>query len=167
MNIGQAAKASGISAKMIRYYEATGLIPPVTRSAAGYRHYSDSDIHTLSFIRRARDLGFSVEQIADLLALWRNRRRSSASVKAVALAQIAMLKTKADELRAMARTLQHLADHCHGDNRPDCPIIEDLAGPATARCSTCQPQPRRQSTRFGEAGGPRAAQPDRRRQARS
>jgi Cu(I)-responsive transcriptional regulator len=127
MNIGQAAKASGISAKMIRYYEAIGLIGSAERTAAGYRTYGASDVHTLRFIRRARDLGFSVEQMGDLLALWRDRSRASADVKAIALTHIEELDRKAQALKEMSQTLKHLADHCHGDTRPDCPILEEFA----------------------------------------
>ncbi len=127
MNIGQAADASGVSAKMIRYYEEIGLIARAERSDSGYRHYGDADVHTLRFIRRARDLGFSVEQISELLALWRDRSRASAQVKVMALEHVAGLKRKIRDLQAMARTLSDLAEHCGGDERPDCPIIEDLA----------------------------------------
>jgi Cu(I)-responsive transcriptional regulator len=127
MNIGQASKASGISAKMIRYYEAIGLIGSAERTAAGYRTYGASDVHTLRFIRRARDLGFSVEQMGDLLALWRDRSRASADVKAIALTHIEELDRKAQALKEMSQTLKHLADHCHGDTRPDCPILEEFA----------------------------------------
>lgn len=127
MNIGQAAEASGVSAKMIRYYEATGLIQKAERSASGYRHYGEADVHSLRFIRRARDLGFAVEQISELLALWRDRGRASAEVKALALKHVADLKRKITDLRAMARTLSALAEHCEGDHRPDCPIIDGLA----------------------------------------
>lgn len=127
MNIGQAAKLSGISAKMIRYYEGIGLIPQAIRSNAGYRHYSSTEVHSLRFIRRARDLGFSVEQIAALLVLWRDRDRASADVKAMALSHAAGLKTKIAELQAMVLSLEHLADHCQGNDRPDCPILTDLA----------------------------------------
>lgn len=127
MNIGQASKASGVSAKMIRYYESIDLIPKATRSEAGYRHYSDSDVHTLRFIRRARDLGFPVESISRLLELWRDRDRASADVKEVALSHVRELRRKIAEMQAMARTLQHIADHCQGDERPHCPILEDLA----------------------------------------
>ncbi|AKQ55495.1 Cu(I)-responsive transcriptional regulator [Bordetella hinzii] len=131
MNIGQAAQASGISAKMIRYYESIGLIHPAARSDSGYRRYGEDDLHTLRFIRRARNLGFSVEQMQELLALWRDRSRASADVKRIALEHVAELERKAAELREMADTLKHLAHHCHGDDRPDCPIIADLSQPRT------------------------------------
>ncbi|HZH11764.1 MAG TPA: Cu(I)-responsive transcriptional regulator [Microvirga sp.] len=127
MNIGQAASASGVSAKMIRYYESIGLIPKTLRTEAGYRVYSDHDVHTLRFIRRARDLGFSVEQISDLVSLWRDRERASKDVKAIALEHVAVLERKIRELQEMASTLKHLADHCCGDTRPDCPILTELA----------------------------------------
>ena len=127
MNIGQAATASGVSAKMIRYYESIGLIPKTVRTESGYRVYSDHDVHTLRFIRRARDLGFSVEQMKTLLALWRDRGRASADVKAIAMEQIAELERKAAAIAEMTRTLKHLASNCHGDDRPDCPIIEGFA----------------------------------------
>ena len=130
MNIGDVARASGVSAKMIRYYETIGLIPPAERSESGYRNYDDNDVHRLRFIRRARDLGFTVEQMADLLALWRDRSRASSEVKKIALQQVAVLERKAEELKAMSRTLKHLAAHCHGDERPDCPILDDLADAA-------------------------------------
>lgn len=127
MNIGQAAKASGISAKMIRYYESIGLISSVHRTESGYRVYLDNDVHTLRFIARARDLGFSVEQMSDLLALWRDRSRASGAVKTIALGHIEELERKAKALQEMSATLKHLAMNCHGDNRPDCPILEELA----------------------------------------
>jgi Cu(I)-responsive transcriptional regulator len=127
MNIGEAAAASGVSAKMIRYYESIGLIAGVARSPAGYRVYSPDDVHTLRFIRRSRDLGFSVEQMGDLLALWSDRSRASADVKRIALDHVAELERKMHELRDMANTLRHLAENCHGDGRPHCPIIEDLS----------------------------------------
>ncbi|WP_312436842.1 Cu(I)-responsive transcriptional regulator [Achromobacter sp.] len=126
MNIGQAAKESGISAKMIRYYESIGLINPAVRTDSGYRVYSDHDVHTLRFVRRARDLGFSVEQMSELLALWQDRSRASADVKRIALEHVEELERKAEALREMAATLKHLAQHCHGDERPDCPILENL-----------------------------------------
>lgn len=147
MNIGQAAKFSGVSAKMIRYYEQIGLIPQAIRSDAGYRHYSLPDAHSLRFIRRARDLGFSVEQISALLVLWHDRDRASADVKAMALSHAAGLKAKIAELQAMAQTLEHLADHCQGDDRPDCPILADLAEPTTAAEQLSQTL--RKTPRFG------------------
>ena len=127
LNIGQAAKASGVSAKMIRYYERIGLIPAATRTANSYRVYGDSDVHTLRFIRRARDLGFGTTQIAQLVQLWQNRERASAEVKQIALAHVTELDRKITEMRTMRDTLDHLARHCHGDSRPECPILEDLA----------------------------------------
>lgn len=127
MNIGQAARASGVSAKMIRYYESIGLIPRADRTDAGYRVYSAQDAHSLRFIRGARDLGFAVEQIAELLALWRDRGRASADVKRLALEHVDALEDRIAQLRQMCETLRHLAEHCHGDDRPDCPIIDGLA----------------------------------------
>jgi Cu(I)-responsive transcriptional regulator len=127
MNIGQAAAASGITAKMIRYYESIGLTRAPARTEAGYRVYGDSDVHILRFVRRARDLGFSVEQMRDLLALWQDRGRASADVKRIAMDHVAELERKALALQQMADTLHHLADHCHGDARPDCPIMDELA----------------------------------------
>lgn len=126
MNIGLAAKASGVSAKMIRYYEQTGLIPRADRTDAGYRDYSDSDVHMLRFIRRARDLGFSVAEIDELLGLWRDRSRQSGDVKRIAAAHIDDLRGKVAKLEQMAETLQTLIDRCAGDHRPDCPILADL-----------------------------------------
>lgn len=126
MNIGQAAEASGVSAKLIRYYESIGLVPPAGRTQAGYRTYGANDVHLLRFIRRARGLGFSIERIHALVGLWRNKRRPSAEVKRLALAHVAELEAKIAELRSMCETLQTLADHCHGDERPDCPILDDL-----------------------------------------
>lgn len=131
-NIGEAAVASGVSAKMIRHYEQAGLLPKAGRTVAGYRIYREADVHTLRFVRRARDLGFSVKEIGALLGLWSNRRRASSEVKRLALKQIAALDAKIAELEAMRRTLQHLAEHCHGDHRPDCPILDDLAEGAAA-----------------------------------
>ncbi|HEX4742894.1 MAG TPA: Cu(I)-responsive transcriptional regulator [Caulobacteraceae bacterium] len=127
MNIGQAAKASGVSAKMIRYYEAIGLIPAADRTEAGYRTYGANEVHTLKFVRRARDLGFSVEEIGELVALWNDRERASADVKTIALKHIEDLDRRARELKEMSETLRRLAMSCHGDDRPDCPIIESLA----------------------------------------
>ena len=127
-NIGEAAALSGVSAKMLRHYESLGLLPKVVRTGAGYRQYGHDEVHTLRFIRRARDLGFGLPEIETLLGLWHNRRRSSKDVKRVALEHAADLQRRIDEMRAMQRTLQHLAHCCHGDERPDCPILDDLAG---------------------------------------
>ncbi len=127
MNIGQAAKATGVSAKMIRHYESVGLLVQAQRTEAGYRQYGAGDLHTLRFIRRARDLGFSIDQIRELLALWQDRKRPSRQVKAFAQAHLQELDQKLSELQAMKATLEHLVDCCHGDDRPECPIIEGLA----------------------------------------
>lgn len=145
MNIGDAAKASGVSAKMIRYYEETGLIPPARRRASGYRIYTDQDVHMLRFIRRARDLGFSVDGISELLGLWRDQSRQSADVKRLALAHVADLRRKIAELEDMASTLETLAGACHGNDRPDCPILSELE--ATNRA----PERRNAASRFGKA----------------
>jgi MerR family copper efflux transcriptional regulator len=136
MNIGAASRASGVSAKMIRHYEALGLLPGVQRSDAGYRLYDDATVHMLRFIRRARDLGFDTREIGALLQLWRNRRRSSAEVKRIASRHVAALGERIAALQAMQRTLSHLAQHCHGDERPDCPILDDLAGASAPVAST-------------------------------
>lgn len=126
MNIGQAAKSSGLSAKMIRYYEATGLLQAAHRSDSGYRLYGADDLHTLAFIKRSRDLGFSLEEVGKLLALWQDRQRASADVKALAREHIAELNQKISEMAALRDTLQDLVEHCQGDHRPDCPILKDL-----------------------------------------
>jgi MerR family copper efflux transcriptional regulator len=127
MNIGQAAKQSGLSAKMIRYYEASGLLPPAHRSDSGYRLYGKEDLHTLAFIKRSRDLGFSLREVARLLTLWQDRQRASADVKALARGHIDELNRKIEEMASLRDTLQQLVEHCHGDDRPDCPILRDLA----------------------------------------
>jgi Cu(I)-responsive transcriptional regulator len=127
MNIGEAAKASGVSAKMIRHYESVGLLPEAARTDSGYRQFGDKDVHTLRFVRHARDLGFSIEQIRELVGLWQNRRRPSRQVKALAEAHIRELQEKLQELQAMKTTLEHLVHCCHGDDRPDCPILDTLA----------------------------------------
>lgn len=133
MNIGELSKASGVSSKMIRYYEQIGLTRPALRTVSSYRVYGDKDVHTLQFVRRARDLGFSVKQIKELLALWGDRSRNSADVKAVALEHIAELESKIAAIEEMTKTLKHLASHCHGDDRPECPIIEEIAKVADAK----------------------------------
>jgi Cu(I)-responsive transcriptional regulator len=127
MNIGQASDASGVSQRMIRYYEKIGLIPHAPRRDSGYRDYSPADLHRLRFIANARDLGFPIEDIRILLDLWNDRGRASAEVKALATARAEELQRKAEALEAMRRTLVDLAERCHGDARPDCPIIENLA----------------------------------------
>ena len=128
MNIGEAARTSGVSAKMIRHYEQIGLLPPAERSLAGYRQYGANDLHTLRFIRQARALGFGMAKIATLLDLWRDSDRPSAEVKALAQSHIAELDARIDELQRMRASLALLADACHGDERPECPILEGLSG---------------------------------------
>ena len=135
MNIGQAAKASGVSAKMIRHYEVVGLVPAPKRTESGYRQYNDSEVHTLRFIRQARDLGFSIHEIGELLSLWHNRKRPSRLVKALAEVHIQALEQKAQELLTMKATLEHLVHCCHGDERPDCPILDVLASNAPPAAS--------------------------------
>ena len=126
--IGKAAELSGITPKMIRHYESLALIPKAARTAGDYRVYSAADIHALRFIRRARGLGFSMEEIGTLLGLWRNQRRASEQVKRLAMKHVAALDSKIAELQSMRAALADLAKHCHGDDRPDCPILADLAG---------------------------------------
>lgn len=127
VNIGGAAKASGVSAKMIRHYEEVGLLPKAKRTFAGYRQYCERDVHTLRFIRHARDLGFSIKQITELVSLWQNRRRPSSRVKSLAQAHIRELEQKLAETLAMKATLEHLVHCCQGDERPDCPILDSLS----------------------------------------
>lgn len=129
LNIGEAARQSGVSAKMLRHYETLGLLGNVARTGSGYRQYSAADVHTLQFIRRSRDLGFSMAEIAELVGLWQSRRRSSASVKRIAEKHLADLDARIESMQAMRRTLGHLIHCCHGDDRPECPILDDLAGP--------------------------------------
>lgn len=132
MNIGDAAKASGVSVKMIRHYEAIGLLPAATRTESGYRVYRAEDVHALRFIRNARDLGFPLAEIEELLGLWRDRARASAEVKRLALAHVAAIDEKVKALQAMGDTLRHLAAACHGDHRPDCPILEGISASSTS-----------------------------------
>ena len=127
MKIGQASAASGVSQRMIRHYEKIGMMPAAPRRASGYRDYHERDVHILRFIRRARDLGFPIEEISKLLALWQDGDRASSEVKALALTRAAELDRKARQLDEMRSALEHLASSCHGDDRPDCPIIRDLA----------------------------------------
>ena len=128
INIGDAARASGVSAKMVRHYESLGLLGAVARTDSGYRQYRAADVHTLRFIKRARDLGFSMAEIAELVSLWHDQGRASASVKQIAQAHVADLENRIQAMQAMRRTLQNLLQHCHGDERPDCPILDDLSG---------------------------------------
>jgi MerR family copper efflux transcriptional regulator len=143
MNIGEVAKRSGVPAKTIRYYESIGLIRPAERSQAGYRIYGDRELQTLRFIQRARNLGFSVKQVSELLALWQDRERASGDVKAVARRHLEEIDRRMAELQSMRDTLEHLVGRCQGDDRPDCPILADLAGeaaqgPATASRSSAR-----------------------------
>ena len=128
MNIGEAARSSGVPAKTIRYYESIGLIPAASRSESGYRSFGRIDIDTLRFVQRARSLGFSVKDVARLLDLWRDRSRASSDVKALATEHVGEIDRKIAELRSMRDTLQNLAERCHGDHRPDCPILDGIAG---------------------------------------
>ncbi len=127
VNIGSAAELSGVSAKMVRHYESLGLLPRVARTDSGYRQYSEADVHTLQFIKRSRDLCFSMAEIGELVTLWQNRRRTSASVKRIAQKHVDELATRIEAMQSMQRTLRQLLHHCHGDERPDCPILDDLA----------------------------------------
>lgn len=138
MNIGQAAKASGVSAKMIRHYEGLGLFPEAARTDSGYRQYGQKELHQLRFIRHARDLGFSLAQVRELLGLWQDRGRSSRQVKALAQAHVDEIDRKLAELQAVKVTLQHLVHGCQGDDRPDCPILENLARQDDAAGPCCQ-----------------------------
>lgn len=128
MNIGEVAKASGINAKLIRHYEAIGIIPKASRTDSGYRVYSDNDVNILTFVKHARSLGFSMKEIKKLVSLWRNKSRTSSEVKALANVHIKEMEQKILELQEMVKTLKHLSKHCHGDDRPNCPILDGLAG---------------------------------------
>ena len=127
VNIGEAARLSGVSAKMVRHYEGLGLLPAVARTDSGYRQYSEADVHTLRFIKRARDLGFSMDEIGELVGLWQNRRRASASVRRIAQKHADDLAQRIAAMQEMQRTLQHLIHCCQGDERPECPILDELA----------------------------------------
>lgn len=126
MNIGEAAKISGVNAKLIRHYESIGVIPKASRSESGYRSYSESDVNILSFVKRARTLGFAMKEIKKLVSLWKNKSRASADVKSLAVKHIEEMEHKIVELQGMVKTLKHLSKNCHGDNRPDCPILNNL-----------------------------------------
>jgi MerR family transcriptional regulator, copper efflux regulator len=127
VNIGEAARLSGVSAKMVRHYEGLGLLPRVSRTDSGYRQYGEADVHTLRFIKRARDLGFSMEEIGELVGLWQNRRRASANVRKIARKHADDLEQRIAAMQAMQKTLEHLIHCCQGDERPDCPILDELA----------------------------------------
>ncbi|WP_441338994.1 Cu(I)-responsive transcriptional regulator [Polaromonas sp. AET17H-212] len=130
MNIGEAARQSGVSAKMVRHYESLGLLPHVHRSDSGYRQYSETEVHTLRFIKRSRELGFSMPEIAELVSLWQNRRRASENVRRIAQKHADDLAQRIAAMQAMQKTLGHLIHCCQGNDRPDCPILDDLAGVA-------------------------------------
>jgi MerR family copper efflux transcriptional regulator len=153
MNIGDAAAASGVSAKMIRHYEELGLIPKARRTTSGYRMYADADVHTLRFIRQARDLGFSTKQIDALLGLWRDRRRPSSKVRQLAQEHIEELDRKLADMHAMKATLEHLVHCCHGDDRPECPILETLSSPVDTPEKPHAHHGRRGTLRVGARGG--------------
>jgi MerR family transcriptional regulator, copper efflux regulator len=128
VNIGTAAERAGVSSKMLRHYESIGLLPQVHRTDSGYRQYTEADVHVLRFIKRARALGFSMAEIAELVSLWQNRRRTSASVRRIAQRHAQELALRIEAMQSMQRTLAHLIHGCHGDERPDCPILDDLSG---------------------------------------
>lgn len=130
-NIGEAARRSNVSAKMVRHYESLGLLPTVERTDAGYRLYTDKEIHTLRFIKRSRNLGFSMLEITELLKLWQNQQRSSQDVRNIAVKHVEDLNQRIDEMQVMKRTLEHLIHCCHGNDRPDCPILDELGNAAS------------------------------------
>ena len=133
VSIGEAARRSGVSARMVRHYEALNLLPPVARTDSGYRQYGEADVHSLRFIKRSRDLGFSMPEIAELMSLWHDRKRTSAKVKRIADKHLAELDQRIAAMQALRATLAHLVHCCHGDARPDCPILDDLAGEPAAQ----------------------------------
>lgn len=137
MNIGEASKKSGVSAKLIRHYESIGLIPKASRALSGYRTYSDREVNILKFVKRSRSLGFSMEEIKKLVSLWRNKKRTSQEVKKLATKHIDELEQKITELQSMVETLKHLAMNCHGDDRPDCPILDELAAENPEKSFKC------------------------------
>lgn len=156
LNIGQAASASGVSAKMIRHYEEMGLLPEAQRTKSGYRQYEQPDVHTLQFIRRSRELGFALSEIGELVSLWQDRTRPSREVKALAEAHIKELEQKAEEILAMKSALQHLVRCCRGDERPDCPILDDLAGHGhVSKATPVSPPKRRRRQQETPSGRPR------------
>ncbi len=154
MNIGETAAAAGVSAKMIRYYESIDLIKAPVRTESGYRVYSQEDVHTLRFIGRARDLGFSIEEISSLLTLWHDRSRASVDVKRIAAEKIATLEGKIGELASMVETLRRLAENCNGDDRPDCPILSDLADPKSVAAAARRSGNFANSSSFGDRRKP-------------
>ena len=137
MNIGEASKKSGVSAKLIRHYESIGIIPKASRALSGYRTYSDREVNILKFVKRSRSLGFSMEEIKKLGSLWRNKKRTSQEVKKLATKHIDELEQKITELQSMVETLKHLATNCHGDERPDCPILDELAAEKPGNSLKC------------------------------
>ena len=149
LNIGEAANASGVSAKMIRHYEGIGLLPEAQRTESGYRQYGEADVQTLRFIRHSRDLGFSLQEVARLLGLWQDRSRPSREVKALARRHIEELENKAQELLAMKSALEHLVKCCRGDDRPECPIIDSLAEGAQAGRPAVATRPRQTGSKPG------------------
>lgn len=158
MNIGEASKTSGVSPKMIRHYELLGLVPPAPRTDAGYRRYSAADVHRLTFIARARDLGFSIAEITQLVSLWQDRARPSAKVKALALEHVARLERKVRELLEMKATIEKLAASCHGDERPECPILDSLADESSL---PAEPASARRSARASVQDEPGTLRPNR------
>ena len=133
LNIGEAARQSGVSPKMVRHYESLGLLPRVHRTDSGYRQYTEAEVHTLRFIKRSRDLGFSMAEIAELVGLWQNRRRASASVRRIAQKHADDLAIRIAAMQSMQQTLAHLVHCCNGDGRPECPILDDLSGEESSR----------------------------------
>jgi MerR family copper efflux transcriptional regulator len=152
MNIGQASRASGVSAKMIRHFETIGVLPPAARNLSGYRSYSQADLQRLEFIRRARDAGFSTAEIRALVSLWQDRGRPAREVRRLAAGHLARIQARIEELQRIAGTLSHLVGHCHGGERPECPILDALAAPAGTDPATApEVGPRRGAVSRGQA----------------